>query len=984
MPNVRPEIVGLSPSFASSVGGSKVTVRGQNLGIDADDLIGVTICGIDHLHKTQWISPYKLQITTHNIQMNDFPNSERGADGLRILSGPVLVSTASAGQSHASLSFKFVEQEEEGEIDSETELDEWTDVPDRRLRDGADSAVRTAVVIETVSDPLCIYKDKKKENRKTQTAETETIVDDSILDSLREMYPLGNSDPASTNFVPAWFLAEKHSNTPLHLLMVGSENLDALIAKQEHAVTSLMKDNFDRYVACQDAILNVQGLLSDDQALNKGDLTSGLRSNQQAVYKMSADYIKPLLARRDRAEAIRSVSSVLNRYKFLIGLPNSMRLAITNGQYSTAVTDYEKAISLYSHSNVPFVKTVLAEVESIASNVRTTLLNKLRQPRASMSDRELYIDYLLRLGSIEDPSCMVIGYVRDGLCLMLNTCGMKFHAIPENEETIQRGRELFESIEFEGFVVKEEDWSSKEAFSIISYVSDLSRIVSTLFPRLWKIYRMYCESQRSTNGPTPEPDQGIGSGSMSNLSSSKSFKGEKGTKSNFSSSVKSEAKDVKPGGTNFMQVEDVVGPVLLLYEKLIRSAFQLKHNKENETEEEYISPFAEIIHNCDHETSQALLQCVMVISQLLRQLNDLEGVATASKKYMRMLTKLQSAYRVFCVGPVLEEAHDEVLKLMDWKLTVSVGVSVTELPDEFNSIIQACIDDLAPVLVENCAGSMGEPSNAVVIVRDKIASLFHDFTGVLRHHAFLDDVPQRPLKRKEQYENLHGALFQTMTLELLAFESQPPSRSQRLLIILGSINYLIDITLPMLGQMFEKKFHCSLFAMTQVPLRTLKLMALDINDDYVRTNTRRLIAIIDEGLNDTSLLQNSPRDVRQYVKHVILGLVTVHSEVTSIDRSYCRTMIEGLQDNISEGICIIVDGLDIDLLQYQQIHIDLKVLSLAMGNYNTRRSMSLMDNAFKILKTKVRECKPYISSDEADILEQFEHRMTFTLKCLDT
>ncbi|KNC87459.1 hypothetical protein SARC_00441 [Sphaeroforma arctica JP610] len=988
MADVRPEVMGLSPSFGYDTGGSTITIRGMNFGVDADDLTGLTICGVDHLHKVRWDSSYKLVVTTAKVRLDDFPHAERGADGLRILSGPVLVSTAMGGQSQPSLMFKFIEEEEE-EVDSETEMDEWKDVPDRRLRDGPDSALRTAVVIETVSDPLCIYKDEKKSKGKFKenVLIAETAVDPPILASLRETYPLGTSDPASANFVPAWFFAEKHANTPLHLLMVGSENLDALIVKQEHAVTSLMKDNFDRYVACQDVILTMQQVLERERDETGGDLTKGLQDNQQIVSTMASDYIKPLLARRDRAEAIRSVIGVLNRYKFLVGLPHAMRLAITNGQYLIAVTEYEKALSLYGHSEVDFVQQVLGEVETIADDLRTTLLDKLRQPRASMADRELYIDYLLRLGSTEDPSWMVIGYVRDGLCLMLNTCAMRYHAIPENEETIQRGTELFESVEFEGFVVKEHEWTSQGALRIISYISELSRIVSTLFPRLWKIYKMYCETCLAGLDKS-QPEKGIGMGSQSNMSSG--WKGLKSpstasgmsmSQSESKSSLALDRKDTQSDASgaavgSIIHVEEAIGPVFVLYEKLISNAFGLNHDKDSESGADEESPFADILFDCDHETSQALLKCATVISTFFKQLGDLEGLQTDAKKYVRMFTKMLKAYRAFCVRPVLQETHEEVHKLIDWKLTVSVGVSVTELPDELNVIIQACIDDLAPVLMEKSHRVKNEPSNTVVIVRDKIASLLHDFTEILRHHAFLKD-PSANSKRGQQ------SLYQNMSLDLLAFESHPPSRSQRLLIVLGSINYLIDITIPMLGQMFEKKFMCSLIAMLQQPLRKLKLLALDINDDYVRTNTERLIAIIDEGVKDDSLLQKKPCGIRQFVKDVILGLVTVHSEVTSIDRSYCRTMIEGLQDNIADGICIIIDGMEITLQQYQQIHMDLKILSIAMGSYNTTRSKSLMKDAFRLLKGKVTECKPYAVPDEIEILAKFEQQMTFTLMCLE-
>lgn len=39
----RPEVSGLSPRSASELGGIKITIRGNNLGKDADDLIGMRV-----------------------------------------------------------------------------------------------------------------------------------------------------------------------------------------------------------------------------------------------------------------------------------------------------------------------------------------------------------------------------------------------------------------------------------------------------------------------------------------------------------------------------------------------------------------------------------------------------------------------------------------------------------------------------------------------------------------------------------------------------------------------------------------------------------------------------------------------------------------------------------------------------------------------------------------------------------------------------
>lgn len=50
---------------------------------------------------------------------------------------------------------------------------------------------------------------------------------------------------------------------------------------RDKAVTQLMKDNFDRYVACQDAILGCYALLQERDVKDKGDITGRMAAKQK-------------------------------------------------------------------------------------------------------------------------------------------------------------------------------------------------------------------------------------------------------------------------------------------------------------------------------------------------------------------------------------------------------------------------------------------------------------------------------------------------------------------------------------------------------------------------------------------------------------------------------------------------------------------------------------------------------------------------------
>ena len=58
MPAPAPVVTGISPNEAHP--GTKLTIRGENFGVSASDLLGVNILGSDCFMTAQWMSPNKI------------------------------------------------------------------------------------------------------------------------------------------------------------------------------------------------------------------------------------------------------------------------------------------------------------------------------------------------------------------------------------------------------------------------------------------------------------------------------------------------------------------------------------------------------------------------------------------------------------------------------------------------------------------------------------------------------------------------------------------------------------------------------------------------------------------------------------------------------------------------------------------------------------------------------------------------------------
>lgn len=86
-----PEITGISPKSGPSSGGTRITVRGCNLGKSKDDIIYIGVSGCDLLQTLEYHSPAKLVVVSKPW----------------IGSGPIVLETKSGGRGISTLVYKF-------------------------------------------------------------------------------------------------------------------------------------------------------------------------------------------------------------------------------------------------------------------------------------------------------------------------------------------------------------------------------------------------------------------------------------------------------------------------------------------------------------------------------------------------------------------------------------------------------------------------------------------------------------------------------------------------------------------------------------------------------------------------------------------------------------------------------------------------------------------------------------------------------------
>ena len=93
--SLLPEVTGVSPAEGSVIGGTKLTIRGSNLGLDQADVVCVNVCGANCLSTLEYVSDRKLVVVTK-------PWKEG--------SGRIIVETQSGGRAKSLVEFTFVEE----------------------------------------------------------------------------------------------------------------------------------------------------------------------------------------------------------------------------------------------------------------------------------------------------------------------------------------------------------------------------------------------------------------------------------------------------------------------------------------------------------------------------------------------------------------------------------------------------------------------------------------------------------------------------------------------------------------------------------------------------------------------------------------------------------------------------------------------------------------------------------------------------------
>ena len=393
-----PKVTGLSPK--EGLPGTKVTIRGENLGSSPEDLIGLSICGQDCLIYSEWITPSKILTRSQRCK------------GI----GDVIVTTRSGGLGTCTVQFRGFEEV----ITLTKESAVWVNEDDIMSVASTTTRHRTASTPSLMlPDPLGLQGNHDEE----EEDETGTSVASSTTSSLI----------TSDQFCPALFLLTKHRKATFKELKAGLQHLKKSCGEERSDIMDstsplvLLKPNVLAVVECLDALKSVHHSLKKDRQEFGADLTVKIEDIVKKCGDEAQDIFSAILAKKDTSDSTRNALNVLQRYRFLFNLPSSIERNIQRGDYDVVINDYARARALFDKTEVKVFRKVFGEVEQRVKRLKDVLKQKLKDGCSlsegrSVDELKKLIRLLMNLGVEGNPAWESITLMKDVLHTNMTKC----------------------------------------------------------------------------------------------------------------------------------------------------------------------------------------------------------------------------------------------------------------------------------------------------------------------------------------------------------------------------------------------------------------------------------------------------------------------------------------------------------------------------------------------------------------------------------
>lgn len=927
-------VTGISP--AEGPPGTKVIIRGEYLGVNAKDVTGLTICGANCLLSADYKSASKIIARTGQSQSGK---------------GDVIVTTRSGGVGSSTVQFKSVMVVPDPLKESAVWLEE-VDPEELRARSGSTRPVSPQ--INNSQDPL--------------GTGTDVFGYKFTEEQLEEFYPEGSGNILSENFLPGWFLMEKHSDTEFFTLRGGLNNLKHEESRRAADPLVFVKENVATFLDAVDTLKNVErDMLRDESSCDGGSIVEKLESFVQGASKNAEGLFQDVLGRKDDADRTRNALNVLQRFRFLFSLPQCIERNIQQGEYEMVISDYGRAKSLFAGTDIRIFKRVLQEVEAKIDGFRQHLKSKLADLPSPLEDQKRLIRYLVDLDYQGDPAWECLVHQKEWLLKLLTSC-QEDHKAKDSVPILQvdsskvnldiratRSATSIASYRSESLGIlgvtsppsktSSVDGSMKGGSAVpqrVLFVEELSELLTEGLPDLWKLGQAY-------------------------------FNGDLITDSSGSS------KQLKATEQKQKTFEEMIQDVASLYADLIKAAFfpsfpTVLSISSKEKQSMWQSPVEGI--------GAWLPSCVRHVRSCMGSLQKLSLPPQA----LECMKKLARDLRMLCAEEVFKEAIEDIKSLHCnelWNLELHESVGrITSLPLMFENIVMETLHVLREMAT--CKETAKEKNLQLkTSTSDPFKDMFEAFIERLQHLAFQPDQESDKVSLSGPQESgSNGSQDNLERSSLSTMEDSTPVIDERLLIVLNNCRYVQSSVLPKLVDSFRNNHYPITDKLKKDLTSQLNDLEGKIFDAYIEQKAEPLIAYVEPGMTICDFKWHNclpPNDVRSYVKEVIMNLVSVHAQVFAVSEELLTQVLCRLTDMLADEFCRLISAVKtFTSAGAVTAHLEARAIQEALAAYITQHTRDLFQVTFSKVSTITKDSDKRLI--EA-LMTTFKRRMRFQLQC---
>lgn len=495
MSNNAPKVTGISPK--DGVPRTKLTIRGENLGVDPEDVVSLRICDIECIIFMDWISPQKI--------ITRSPHLPKGSPSSN---GDVIVTTKRGGVGISMVQFTPIEEP----IGLTTPSGVWVDESElfleyRRptspsigggLDDGGFTGSGEAGMMSSPGTRVAKLPFDKPFS--------------ALFPELNPAKVVTYSDITSEQFHPAIYLLENKAGVSFASLKDFYEDQRArCTAESKNTLNSngFLKANVLSIIDCLNA-LNAFYLAfkKDKQESGNAEFTLKLEETLKSASAEAHAIFDTIIARKDKSDSTRNALNVLQRYRFLFNLPSNIERSMQKADYDVVLNDYFRAKNLFAGSSVAVFRRVYLEVEERIRRFRrlleetfTRYCSSVEEEGKNMEELKKLIKYLSVLGSGDAAeTSQIVDPAWEAVTLIKRTL---FNRIASAKETYLKAKEAAKSKKTTIIISASETTTATtpEANETpppeVAFIEEVTSLFSVLFTDLHKLGSAYLAGELS-------------------------------------------------------------------------------------------------------------------------------------------------------------------------------------------------------------------------------------------------------------------------------------------------------------------------------------------------------------------------------------------------------------------------------------------------------------------------------------------------------